>query len=1563
MNVFDDVFSEDEVPQGNIPKPAKAKSRNVFDDVFEEDEKPQSMLARAGKTAKYLAGEGSSLAKDSAMNFANKLTTTVPKAFWSGASILKDVADEHPAFTPWAAATQFIPKDLPEKQLAEVEKTEEYLTPEERTGWTRHVVDAAGTLGGMAGSGGNLGIMAGAAGIDKAYETRKEGYSLPKSLVAGGMTAGTEYITEKTALKYLTQIGLPYLKRLAGGFLSDIPGETAAQFIEMKSVDEGLLGKEYTPQEFAQALLGAAANSAITTGVATTAMQPFRGAKPPVLEPEQPTDELPEVKRVPGVARKLLKQSTPVGEEPIYERQSTPVGEEPVDNKPGNVFDKVFAEEIPTKQKSIIVTPPMPSGDAHPEIPVDKFEKVRQSIIKKEFDPSISLSQYRQFGKLNGVTIKATDQEGAFTKLRRDIIDNPKGYDIIAKITPKSDAEYMATRMVKQPSGDAHPETASQIMPEPAPPTPLSAEDVATEQPEPEEFLVDMPELVEVVDMLDKGNYPQVKKALGNALGRFRGKGESKNISLRADLAQNDRLSRKVLSHELLHWIDYIPQNTLKRGNILGHVSSMVKYFKHAVDKVPTENTQVITNEVRSELKRQAMSNIRGQKPANIWAAAKAEYDRLLAEKKAEASKFLVTKKEVAEELKNVVREFNREFYKTPEELERGIQYYFSKPKELYADAGAAFVLRPKLFAQHAPKTFHFSTRYLGKKPQAQAVFREFRDRIKNWSSEQVEQNRLERGYEMTAKGEEAYSKPLREAENVPLLQKAKDVKTRGKQELVDIYSPIYDGIKNLKVKKHVKAALETFAYRFSPIEAYYNKVLEKSFKPLRASGVEEKHVAEYLKAERNINERTEVFNPGGHNAESGERTLNALRRELGDGKFGVLEKSVGAFRNARKAHVIDFIKKHRMHDPELVKQIEDNIYYATYDNVKYIEARYGKEIAAHIHESTGMLGDTANPYTATLTKDAAIIKSLLQNTAKREAVQGLLTEPGNDIKKAPLKPKPIGLKNGKPVVVQAPENPTDPRYGLITYLDDGKLQGYHVPKIIAGAFDANPVASWVITRSMQRIAQPFRELFTRKNLGFMGFNNIKDPITAIMILPKADLIKFLPLYVKAYSRSWKSILSYVPEVNEMLQRGELITAADRTGMTPDDTQAERLLRHKGFEVSSKLRIDLKVVETLGSWLNFLSELGERATKIAAKDFLNKYHPDMPQEEKSRFIRWSGTPALLVKGRATPLINNIVLFSNPFIQGWRSQAEAFKENKLGYGFKTFKYAVLPKAFMMAGTLGLMGDEIKKMFEYITINDLVNYYTIPLYWANGKLVYLRIPMTETNRFVSGLIMKTFLDVYTKSKFTSNLSSLFGYFGEQFPGFNPAIKTAVDLAFIANGHVPVDDRGIPVIRDQRVVDANDMRTVEAYSKHFARQLGLGVVYNTSSDRIGDVKGELEKVLGYPVVSNIAGRFIKVTNGDYGIASKKPMEGVPEYRQQHAGRLLDLDEAARQFVTDGTPPTEAIRKAMREEENGRQYYRAKVKFYREKSVGQADPRNKARNRAEEEIIEGNMRKEGRQ
>lgn len=169
---------------------------------------------------------------------------------------------------------------------------------------------------------GTLPSMAAGAGTGKYLEARKEGYSIPRSFAAGGVTATTEFVTEKTPLEILGRPGLKFVDRLMKGLIADVPGEIEATLVEMSTVDQAILGKSYTPKEYLGALLDTAAIAALTTVGATGVAHPFVvGTRSPVSSPDQSrvgTAHQPPGEQTPQAQVWKIKKEEFSGDESVY---------------------------------------------------------------------------------------------------------------------------------------------------------------------------------------------------------------------------------------------------------------------------------------------------------------------------------------------------------------------------------------------------------------------------------------------------------------------------------------------------------------------------------------------------------------------------------------------------------------------------------------------------------------------------------------------------------------------------------------------------------------------------------------------------------------------------------------------------------------------------------------------------------------------------------------------------------------------------------------------------------------------------------------------------------------------------------------------------------------------------------------------------------------------------------------------------------------------------------------------------------------------------------------------
>lgn len=204
--------------------------------------------------------------------------TAFPKAFWGTGAALEDVA--YKAFGGSDETKNLSQSGFMRRNYDAVSNLEKDFEPQQ-VGIRKNITDAARTVTQMGSSAlgtaglGTLPAMAIGAGVDKYLQSRDEGYSVPRSASAGVSTGAIEYLTEQTPIKILSKPGLSFIKRLAGGLVADVPGELAATAIEMKAVDEGILGKSYTTEQYKRALIDTAITSGLVTGAATAAVHPF----------------------------------------------------------------------------------------------------------------------------------------------------------------------------------------------------------------------------------------------------------------------------------------------------------------------------------------------------------------------------------------------------------------------------------------------------------------------------------------------------------------------------------------------------------------------------------------------------------------------------------------------------------------------------------------------------------------------------------------------------------------------------------------------------------------------------------------------------------------------------------------------------------------------------------------------------------------------------------------------------------------------------------------------------------------------------------------------------------------------------------------------------------------------------------------------------------------------------------------------------------------------------------------------------------------------------------------
>jgi len=139
------------------------------------------------------------------------------------------------------------------------------------------------------------------------------------------------------------------------------------------------------------------------------------------------------------------------------------------------------------------------------------------------------------------------------------------------------------------------------------------------------------------------------------------------------------------------------------------------------------------------------------------------------------------------------------------------------------------------------------------------------------------------------------------------------------------------------------------------------------------------------------------------------------------------------------------------------------------------------------------------------------------------------------------------------------------------------------------------------------------------------------------------------------------------------------------------------------------------------SVMDAIGMMSERTSKFAANEYLEKNYPDINRQERAFIIRRTGSPSFLTQGTGTPLINKILIFANPMIQGYREDINFAKARPIETLLKVAAIVALPKALMIMAASGMWGDDWEEAFARISEYDKRNYFCIPYGMTpNGKV---------------------------------------------------------------------------------------------------------------------------------------------------------------------------------------------------------------------------------------------------
>lgn len=946
--------------------------------------------------------------------------------------------------------------------------------------------------------------------------------------------------------------------------------------------------------------------------------------------------------------------------------------------------------------------------------------------------------------------------------------------------------------------------------------------------------VVEFPELLRITKELI-GGVPAVKKPRfrsslgGRPLGLFVPSGKG-SIVLNPAIFKDPSQAAKTFAHEIGHLTDYLPDQlkNIARGNLLGRIATL------------SHNMKGIYGDLKN--------------------------------------------KEVKEELKALTqlwKPFNEE------EVPKSFVKYRYSPRELYADAISVLLNDPDLLKETAPTFWKGFFEYIDRKPEVKENFFAIWDLL-NQGEEAVLNEREKDIRDMFKKGEDLYKAKLLERQ-----AKHSSYVFRLKYELIDRNQAVIDLIdKARKAGKYIPDDknpiywLEGNNYVGGKVKAYVEKNFEPIYKDISKNDTTWEDFGEVLFLERVINERGKLANPLGYDPKTAQKQLNHLKNQLGP-KWSVIERNLPKFREAVKG-ILDDALESGLYKPELVAEMKANPAYATYQVLDYLDVY----IPASIKHQVGTLKEISNPASSTVTKTISIVRAIERNRAKRSVIDFM------------KKNFPDEIKDAKTMWTGKTKIPIDSRESdekLFTVMEDGKYIGYYVDPYISDTMEY--MGTGHINAAIETFrffnSKAFRPLFITYNLGFQSFNLMRDFQRSVKSYPDWSVLRsmFYTLegYKKALKPAFRRAFDLPDKTIQEMENAKILSVTYNdvvAGMTENDKQIDLILNRiglsslKGPKKNIFYRIPMGILDTISRVGNLIETL----PKVAGYERLKG---KIPSQELASFIRTSvGSPDFLRRGAGYSWYNEVFLFSNAIKEGIRADYNiAFKNprTRSGYWWKTAVMNFLPKLLMFAALSGIFGKALKKMMEDASEYDKTNYTIVPMGRdQNGQTIYLRVPQDESGRLLGGILWKTLRIANNNKPILQDISDILSFTGGQVPGLTPTLQSVTAIAQYLGGQNPYDwFRGRYVIPDQEF-KAGPKYSLKPFLTWQFNQMGGGIFQRFyTTQQAPTNKTWLQKVIEAPVVSNILGRWIKVS--DYG-QSEKNWAIIDKTGQQEAAVRIE-------------------------------------------------------------------------
>lgn len=836
---------------------------------------------------------------------------------------------------------------------------------------------------------------------------------------------------------------------------------------------------------------------------------------------------------------------------------------------------------------------------------------------------------------------------------------------------------------------------------------------------------------------------------------------------------------------------------------------------------------------------------------------------------------------------------------------------YFKTGVEMYAETFSILMNNPRALQERAPTWWSAFQQYLVRKPAIKKVYDQVQNDIKSGAIFAQRVNNLRGSWE---KDEAAGLSRELAQEKIPWRQY--------KDSFNLLFNKQQGPAQALAAKQLGKpeanqllSAFKDYLYRQTAIEGLARQINMRVEAPLAAQSLNHADLSEFMFHNRIVNgDAVETANSQGWSPNTSTQRLDEMKKDLGEARFNTLRDATDQLRAIYEAGPIKLLQISRTLNPETMQKIVTNIAYSPFQKAReafnpldegtihgMLEAQYGTAATARIYRRIGTLSDIQSPYMALVKKAEALTRFAYKQIATKALRDFMLEYQHDSIEQAPKS------YNGHRLVPRDIDTPT---VGTIYTLDDGVLTGWYVPRAIFETLEhASGTEQMMLGAALKLLSWP-KAILTELNFGFWPVNFARD-LGAFGVQMKGGIgaLKRLP---QAYAAARATITSKPnPVADQLLSRLMIISRADPRGEHlghPDEMDRWLLRMNKHPELWDAETKKMGMLLRFWEGYKAQGQILERTTKALGMMHLDaKYGasmPDIPNIQWVTMPEWmkkrmvnelAGSPDFNERGRGIAFVEVAggPIFANAWLRGVESFYKAQKQDPAGVWGKFLLLFALPalafyayeKGWTNFGVDPHKAEDERAMLRSIPERDKLRGFVKVLGWsdkAQGKVAYIVLPFPEQVRTLHALWRKMLQSFNHDQGKKLGAMSMVNYQGQDLPGQNPLLSEAGKWwEFAALGHNPYDSFRGKTVLDDKVFTAG--QGAGQLAKQTAANLFSIAIPQPLPNVPGEKATELEAFLHRPLVSNLLGRWVRVSNAGLSETDANVIQPVDQRRAQ--------------------------------------------------------------------------------